>query len=547
MRALASLLLIAGCSNPSILAPDPPPAERIGLRRSSDADLTPAQPKRYRIELAADQVARGVVMQQGVDAIITTFDPTGKKLGEFDSPNGDNGPEPFFVVGGAAGAYDIEVRAFAPPDGSGAAVRGKVHTSIDELITRDAYEAAELAKHVDSPRIRELYRAARHHDAAAIDAFWKQLAGHAPILEPYPGDPNSALVTWVMRSSQPYVGMVGGVPRDEAAMTRIEGTDVFYMSARVPSDARLLYSFLENTQAPRFHEPWSAVPALGRYANAEPDPSNPRADHGMSVFELPGAPQATYAEVRAGVAKGTLTEIHVTSAAMKQDRRVGVYLPPGYDPKQTYPLVIAFDGEVYGLPPEPPALPLPTILDNLIADRKIPPVVAALVANQDGARFRDLTYSTPFSDFLAGELVPRIRADYHAGLSPAQTLVTGSSLGGLASTFLALHHSDVVGNVLSNSGSYQIHPERFVRDLADYTDPGVITGDFIASPRLAIRFYLDCGTFEGGLRDANRRFRDVLRAKGYDVTYREFSGDHDYGEWRRTFADGLVALLGQRS
>lgn len=41
----------------------------------------------------------------------------------------------------------------------------------------------------------------------------------------------------------------------------------------------------------------------------------------------------------------------------------------------------------------------------------------------------------------------------------------------------------------------------------------------------------------------NRRFRDVLLGKGYDVIYRETGGTHDHLHWRAMLADGLMALL----
>jgi enterochelin esterase-like enzyme len=36
----------------------------------------------------------------------------------------------------------------------------------------------------------------------------------------------------------------------------------------------------------------------------------------------------------------------------------------------------------------------------------------------------------------------------------------------------------------------------------------------------------------------------VLRAKGYDVVYREIGAGHDYVHWRAMLADGLMALVG---
>ena len=41
----------------------------------------------------------------------------------------------------------------------------------------------------------------------------------------------------------------------------------------------------------------------------------------------------------------------------------------------------------------------------------------------------------------------------------------------------------------------------------------------------------------------NRHFRDVLIAKGYDVTFRETGGAHESLHWRATLADGLMTLL----
>jgi enterochelin esterase family protein len=66
--------------------------------------------------------------------------------------------------------------------------------------------------------------------------------------------------------------------------------------------------------------------------------------------------------------------------------------------------------------------------------------------------------------------------------------------------------------------------------------------------------YMNAGTMEIRAHEpdiishlqSNRYMRDVLIAKGYDVTYHEYAGGHDYSWWRGLLADGLIALIGNR-
>lgn len=52
---------------------------------------------------------RLVVDQRGIDVIVRAFSPAGRQLGEFDTPNGANGPEDVTVIAETAGIYRIDV------------------------------------------------------------------------------------------------------------------------------------------------------------------------------------------------------------------------------------------------------------------------------------------------------------------------------------------------------------------------------------------------------------------------------------------------------
>jgi enterochelin esterase family protein len=233
-------------------------------------------------------------------------------------------------------------------------------------------------------------------------------------------------------------------------------------------------------------------------------------------------------------------------SSFQRARRIWVYTPPGYDPRRPtpYPLIVAFDGDEY----RSDTIPLPLVLDTLLSAGRAPAFVAVLIDDSSGAtRIADLGNSARMVEFLAAQLVPWVRRGWHVTADPHRVIVTGSSAGGLGAAFVAFAQPDLFGNVWSQSGAFWRGAE------GSNTAPWEwLTQQVAASPRKDVRFFLDVGALEdhptlGGsgpnFRDANRRFRDALGAKGYDVTYTEVpGGNHAPQWWRLRLPQGIVAL-----
>jgi enterochelin esterase family protein len=122
------------------------------------------------------------------------------------------------------------------------------------------------------------------------------------------------------------------------------------------------------------------------------------------------------------------------------------------------------------------------------------------------------------------------------------------------SIYCGLKHSDTFGKVLSQSANVTASAiYNGTAPPAWWGEPSdLLVRQFAAGPRLPLEFYIEVGRYEvllGGqcwnFLIENRRLRDVLLAKGYPVTYREFNGGHDHVCWRGSFADAVVALTGQ--
>lgn len=407
-----------------------------------------------------------------------------------------------------------------------------------------------------SPRLSALRDRIKSGDREALDNFWKEIeARGAPLVEGVPGNDRDLLVTMLWRAREEtktvFVFRLGDVSKP---MGRLLDTDLWYKTFQLQKGARFIYQLATNLPDPK---EWGGII---RFAGAlRNDPLNPlqyieRADEfnpyevsTFSALELPSAEPQVWNVVQPKVPAGRVQRDKFTSKLLGNERPIWIYTPHGYSAnKKPYGLLVLSDGGLYVN-----AAHVATTLDNLIAAGVIPPLVAVMVDNPN--RWRELSCNSAYADFLAQEIVPWARANYHATDRPEQTIIGGSSLGGLQAAFVGFKHPEVFGNVLSQSGAFDWKPE-------GEKEWEWLNRQLAASPRLPLRFSFEAGLLEGTwwwrslpqrdptpqppLLMTNRNLRDTLTSKGYSVHYTEFNGNHGLLNWRGTLASHLIALVG---
>ncbi len=161
---------------------------------------------------------------------------------------------------------------------------------------------------------------------------------------------------------------------------------------------------------------------------------------------------------------------------------------------------------------------------------------------------REMGFYEPFFTCVGQELLPWMWEHYAVSRDPAQTLVAGASLGGIAAMYSGLRYPEIFGNIYSHTGSFQAGPltERAYQRLEQALRQ---------RPATAQRFYLDVGMLErdemgfgspdGGPNalESNRMMHDVLLELGHEVQYVEYPGGHDLLWGAAPVADALKVLL----
>jgi enterochelin esterase family protein len=267
----------------------------------------------------------------------------------------------------------------------------------------------------------------------------------------------------------------------------------------------------------------------------------------LAIVELPDAtPDDHWSLRRPGIPQGNVQTQSFVSAITDHDYSLSIYTPPDYRGGEPYPFLLFFDEWTYTH-----VIPLPVILDNLIADGAIPPLVAALFGHtRREDRMREMDFYEPFFTCVGQELLPWIWEHYAVSRDPAQTTVAGASMGGIAAMYSGLLYPEYFGNIYSHTGSFQAGPpaKKAYQRLEHALRRHSVT---------AQRFYLDVGMLErdemgfgspdGGPNalESTRTMRDMLLERGYEVHYVEYPGGHDLLWGAAPVADALKILMGR--
>ncbi len=145
--------------------------------------------------------------------------------------------------------------------------------------------------------------------------------------------------------------------------------------------------------------------------------------------------------------------IVTTSHPAPYSRHVEVFVPKQYVPGTVAPFIVGADG---------PDHLLFTILNNLIAEHKVPVMIAISIGNGSGdaqGSERGLEYdamSGTYAEFVEQEVLPFVESKCQVKLTkdPGGRATMGGSSGGSCALIMAWYHPELYHRVLTYSGTY---------------------------------------------------------------------------------------------
>ncbi len=292
--------------------------------------------------------------------------------------------------------------------------------------------------------------------------------------------------------------------------------DLWTISFNLKADAYLEYSFYEPETQTRLKDPFNKhriYNGVGGYNN---------------FFYMPNAAPSPLIKPAEKKFRGTVTrhKIGMWMLSLRSQRTVYLYRPPAPGPA---PLLIVYDGPDYLRRGR-----INIIVDNLIAQKRIRPIAMALLQNggREQRRFAEYACSDGTLSWLRHDVLPLAQQKLKLTDERGAFGVLGASMGGLMAMYTGLRMPKTFGKIASQAGVFWFEglPTSAVELIEN-------------KPRPDVKIWMDAGRMDFLLED-NRRIQPILQEKGYNVTYYEGGGAHNYTSWRNNLGNALETIFG---
>lgn len=437
------------------------------------------------------------------------------------------------------------------------------------------------------------------------NALWESIT--TPFIEDIEDDSSHKLVTFLYRYSEDFAknntkiylssSITGLYLSPESQLILADGTDILFLSFKLPSNLRTTYNFLkvdndvhfdkiihpENTDlnfslTGLFKESNDKLTQLYNLNRVELDSRNTRkivyyVDFenkdkfyaAESILELPLAPtdvltliseQEVQLERNKIRSQGRLCEYFIdfsmTSLCkdpfyQNEKRKYWVYTPPQESLVNvtTLPMLLFLDGSDYLH-----TIPSLSFIERMIHDGRIPPCIAVFFEFSEKNRFAEYDCNPTFSQFIAHEFIDILKNQHKLPIndSPRSKTIIGLSASGLSAFYIGLAYPTLFGNVIAQSPSLTMSkPDYFQKLINDYSKHDGNT-----------YFQIDIGAYENVPVDL--QFRDgtiqsissleacvntvkYMRSKKIDVELHEFIGGHNYICYKQSLPHHIKSSL----
>lgn len=209
----------------------------------------------------------------------------------------------------------------------------------------------------------------------------------------------------------------------------------------------------------------------------------------------------------------------ISSPILGQKRDMYVYLPPNYNPRIAYPMILLLHTAMV----DEHALIGPGVietLDEMITRGECPPIVVGCPdGTYDGEnkfRARHSLYVNGlggrFEDHLIQEVMPFLMRTYSIRPEREAHAIFGTSAGGYGGMGLALKHRDVFGAIATLAGPLNMRYDNCDHDIREDFDPATYRWKTNYDPgEIAATYYF------GLWRSRTKKYLEPVYGKGPDV------------------------------